>query len=101
MSTEIHNGDRDSVSPRTDKRGAGHTPPKPTGSFFSDGIDAFPGPAVGYKGMTLRDWFAGQALCGVMHDRAIWDSGHGEQRDIAERMYQFADAMIAVRAEQS
>jgi hypothetical protein len=52
-------------------------------------------------GMTLRDWFAGQALAGMLaggfadtipHD----DVGGGE--DAAFFAYQYADAMLAARA---
>ena len=43
-------------------------------------------------GMTLRDWFAGQALTGLIarHDQL----GLG---DISRRAYRAADEMIAVR----
>jgi hypothetical protein len=45
-----------------------------------------------YDGMTLRDWFAGQALAGLLAQggSATWE------RD-AENAYQAADAMIAAR----
>ena len=43
-------------------------------------------------GMSLRDWFAGQALEGRGYD------GWGAQ-DIAEMAYEIADAMIAARSE--
>ena len=45
-------------------------------------------------GMTLRDWFAGQALAGYTSDP---NAGDDEQCDIAEWAYSFADAMIAYR----
>lgn len=49
-----------------------------------------------YSGMTLRDWFAGQAY------QAAWDSmdkGYyeGNNADIAECAYQMADAMLKAR----
>jgi len=46
-------------------------------------------------GMSLRDWFAGQALQGAM---ASWD-GEGEWRasDMATLCWNRADAMLATR----
>ena len=50
-----------------------------------------------YDGMTLRDWFAGQALAGLAR-------GHSEYltppRDIAYDCYELADAMLAQREEE-
>ncbi len=48
-------------------------------------------------GMTLRDWFAGQALQGVLASLQIphqWD-------EIAQSAYRGADAMLAARKEAS
>jgi hypothetical protein len=45
-------------------------------------------------GMTLRDWFAGQALAGYTTDP---NTENDNQCDIAEWAYSFADAMIAYR----
>ena len=43
-------------------------------------------------GMTLRDWFAGQALAGML------DRTYGMKIEIiAARSYEMADAMIATR----
>lgn len=70
----------------------------------TDGGPAFPqldntfGSARATGGMSLRDWFAGQALASIMQDRAIWDSAPDEELDIAKRMYRWADAMLAARA---
>lgn len=68
-----------------------------------DGGPAFAALAIGpagdvyhQPGMTLRDWFAGQALamCAATHG---WPtSGDGPQ--IAERAYAIADAMLAERS---
>jgi len=44
-------------------------------------------------GMSLRDWFAGQALAWAGHDN--WTSS--DPRLLAERAYQMADAMLAAR----
>jgi hypothetical protein len=50
------------------------------------------------NGMTLRDWFAGQSLAGLMpvclHDTI--EPG-GWPRHIAHHAYEIADAMIAAR----
>ncbi len=49
------------------------------------------------QGMTLRDWFAGQALEGYM---SILDSRKNpDYQEDATFMYQMADAMIAARKE--
>lgn len=45
------------------------------------------------SGMTLRDWFAGQALAWAGHHN--WMSA--DPNDLAKRAYQMADAMIAAR----
>jgi len=66
-----------------------------------DGGAAFPGPVftrAGHKagesmGMSLRDWFAGQALMGH-----ISYEGGGSTFDLdARAAYKWADAMIAAR----
>jgi hypothetical protein len=65
-----------------------------------DGGHAFPGAysdGAHRLGMTLRDWFAGQALAGltyVLHDKAYIDESI---IGAAERAYQLADAMLAAR----
>ena len=46
-------------------------------------------------GMTLRDWFAGQALAGCMAAEApdvIY-----EEQGVAKRAYRIADAMLSAR----
>ncbi len=73
-----------------------------------DGGLAFPGLAQHsqavdiHEGMSLRDWFAGQALVGIAH----WNRQQGgsyadvcslELEDNARLAYQFADAMLAER----
>ena len=45
-------------------------------------------------GMTLRDWFAGQALVGLYANPGTLDMGMGE---IAVTAYSMADTMIEVR----
>lgn len=47
-------------------------------------------------GMTLRDWFAGQAIAWAgMKEWASYDEKHA-----AERAYRMADAMLAAREDQ-
>jgi len=52
-------------------------------------------------GMTLRDWFAGQAMQGMLSNPANYGSSH-EWRDdatVAEQAYEIADDMIKARKE--
>jgi|688.fasta_scaffold265185_5 hypothetical protein len=71
---------------------------------INDGGSAFPfgqiseltgQPINGFfePGMTLRDWFAGQALSGMMANSYYHESGIVPIKDC----YHFADAMIAER----
>jgi len=50
-----------------------------------------------YGGMELRDYFAGQALIGIMSDPGMRPASLGEFEHMATRMYQVADAMLAAR----
>ena len=45
-------------------------------------------------GMSLRDWFAGQALAGYF---AAPNTPHQNATDCAAYMYEMADAMVAAR----
>lgn len=56
---------------------------------------AFPRPVDGYEGMTLLDWFAGQALAGMLADPTR-DTGTEE---CAKWAYEFAVAMLHARRE--
>ncbi len=63
---------------------------------------AFPAPDDGRPldgyGMTLRDWFAGQALVGCIMDRASWGVNHSDKADdFARYAYAIADAMLSAR----
>ena len=49
----------------------------------------------GYQGMSLRDWFAGQALMGAV----AHGTGGCTAEYLASDSYQIADAMIAARKE--
>ena len=75
---------------------------------INDGGPAFPVPMFtreadgqpmspteyGLGGMTLRDWFAGQALIALPH---IGCGGDLNIEDAAKAAYQFADAMLKAR----
>lgn len=68
----------------------------------ADGGNAFPQAYGVFPGMTLRDWFAGQALTGVLsHDSVVHQtaltSGLPELQAAAAIAYGFADAMIKER----
>lgn len=79
-------------------------------SEIKDGGPAFPVVSHGSVsdhqffsgGMTLRDWFAGQALIGVSaelvkHGYPKPEFSHGEIYSISTTAYMIADAMIAER----
>lgn len=55
-----------------------------------DGGPAFPVPIDDEQGMTLRDWFAGQALAGL----CVNFSESRRPEACAERAYAIADAML-------
>ena len=63
---------------------------------------AFPSAGYGASGMTLRDYFAGQALAGMLPARD--ESGRVAYveltpDEIAKSAYKIADAMLAERGE--
>ena len=63
-------------------------------STINDGGPAFPAGNLthgGHEGMTLRDWFAGQALAGMLIGEWLSDKG------VATLAYEYADAMLAAR----
>lgn len=76
----------------------------------NDGGSAFPGyslstqdygpgvrvPPRPYKGMSLRDWFAGQALSGLARTYLREDAIHNPD-DLARIAVALADAMLAER----
>lgn len=69
---------------------------------IKDGGSAFPqiNDTPGYPawpGMTLRDWFAGQALSGWLASFGPDDAVKAEQ--VAKFSYEIADAMISIREE--
>lgn len=54
---------------------------------------AFPRPVDGYEGMTLLDWFAGQALAGMLADH----TRDMVTEECAKWAYEFAVAMLHAR----
>ena len=63
----------------------------------NDGGPAFPVPHPRQdRGMTLRDWFAGQALAGTM---AYPNSGTYTVEENAVFCYKVADAMLKARSD--
>lgn len=81
-------------------------------STIPDGGQAIPQPvAVGpsddlypaYPGMSLRDWFAGQALTGLLAEPQAEDGepglglGRNYAANAAKAAYRMADAMLAAR----
>jgi hypothetical protein len=73
---------------------------------INDGGPAFPRPATkgssgsiireSQNGMTLRDWFAGQALAGILLNYTTQKFGASEFT-VGTAAYQYADAMLAAR----
>jgi hypothetical protein len=50
------------------------------------------------RGMTLRDWFAGQAMAGFCADPEIqWSQGKKTEVNLAKLAYEVADAMLEAR----
>jgi hypothetical protein len=69
----------------------------------NDGGQAFPmvdvlidGQAIGSAGMSIRDYFAGQALIGLLSGRP---DSECDEIGYAGDAYRFADAMLKARAE--
>jgi hypothetical protein len=78
------------------------------GAMKSDGGSAFPSEQSECQdntwnqtfdpGMSLRDWFAGQALVGLMSGSCMRPSALDEFEYMAKQLYQVADAMLKERA---
>lgn len=80
-------------------------------STLNDMLAAFPQPsvkwknpdgsecvAIGQQGMTLRDWFAGQALAGLCAAHANPSAiGYPDNDETAKKAYGLADAMLKAR----
>jgi len=69
--------------------------------IFVDGGPAFPGSKDGLSGMALRDYFAGQALSGLLASCAGSECGMYLEEQAATLAYGIADAMLARRQETS
>jgi hypothetical protein len=71
---------------------------------IKDGGPAFPAPAyaanITDKGMTLRDYFAGQALAHIPALLTV-NEKNKSVANIADWSYQIADAMLVARKEDS
>ena len=66
-------------------------------AIIDDGGPAYPrGHNTGSDGMTLRDYFAGQALAGMMANSAIIDT-FGQGQVISIEAFRAADAMLIAR----
>ncbi len=70
-----------------------------TDTTKDDGGAAFPTPDCAYDetGMSLRDWFAGQALAGMFRHEGWINTVDDDQAEAASRAYNIADAMLAAR----
>lgn len=73
-----------------------------------DGGNAFPfqpRDGTGYPcaehspGLSIRDWFAGMALQGLLAHIIGVEGANGRTSKYAERAYDYADAMLAARKE--
>lgn len=74
---------------------------------INDGGPAFPTPVIDqrgardYPGMSLRDWFAGQAMAGMLaysqNDRSGNWANNASEIAVARGAYEYADAMLAAR----
>jgi hypothetical protein len=65
---------------------------------INDGGAAFPVPYVTlHTGMTLRDWFAGQAMTAIIGN--LYCTPETTFKEISGRAYAQADAMIEAREE--
>ena len=65
--------------------------PKDGGAAFPRTVQSWNGNLTAFDGMSLRDWFAGQALAGQLSNE------DADPVKIAKWSYSFADAMIAAR----
>ena len=63
-----------------------------------DGGPAFPNYDPDTTGMSLRDWFAGQAMPQLLIAAINADAGPGKKQ-IATTAYEMADAMLDARKE--
>lgn len=69
------------------------TVPRHTSGLLYDEYNANADVVTSTPGMSLRDWFAGEALKGLLHDREL----HDIPACASEKAYTFADAMLEAR----
>jgi len=63
---------------------------------IDDGGPAFPGTYC-LPGISLRDWFAGQAMCGYLAGDTTYDDEMWKNSDLVDCAYSLADAMLKKR----
>jgi hypothetical protein len=68
------------------------TPPLVRMSDSGDDVVSIPGTEREWPGMTLRDWFAGQAMVRVIK---LYDKLPDSAELLAEGCYRIADALLA------
>lgn len=57
-------------------------------------------PTQGYEGLTLRDYFAAQAMQGMLANPGMWDLiNEKHAQSVAIDAFQVADAMLIAREE--
>jgi hypothetical protein len=71
---------------------------KEGGVMSNNNEPAFPSDRFLRSGMTLRDYFAAQAMAGFCADPSVeWKHGQETETTLAKLAYDVADAMIQVR----
>ena len=72
---------------------------KDGGSAFPDHIDLRNAEIEDFHGMSIRDYFAGEALAGIVkHDLETLEESNGmDEEQSAFMAYKYADAMLAER----
>jgi hypothetical protein len=72
---------------------------------LNDGGPAFPRTgsdcAQAYEGMSLRDWFAGQALAGIMANSRLITVLAESKQDPASCAHEMAEFMLAERSKRN
>lgn len=71
------------------------------GPAFPKPLDPYPnaqGMESGSHGMSLRDWFAGQAHAGAFRHEGWINTVDDDQGEMARRAYAIADAMLEARS---
>lgn len=66
-------------------------------NLADEGGTAFPASELGTAGMTLRDYFAAQALAGGFREFLTTGDSWDDYDDFAKSCYAMADAMLKAR----